>query len=144
MKPYNSKEPLIFIHIPKCAGTSIIKILIKWFGEKGLAHYYRKYKAMPPVKHLLKPGDYYDYTDIDDYLKERPRSSILKLMPYELNKKNFIEILEKYFVYIGIVEDIQTSIDHLAEKLDFPSIKIERLNRAERNEKLCEGKKKNL
>lgn len=202
MKPYNSKEPLIFIHIPKCAGTSIIRILRKWFGEKGLAHYYRKYEALLPVKHRLepgvciyghfnnergfgvkdyypgvtqfvtflrdplemaksnyffwkkkrreiriklgqlKPGDYYDYTDIDDYFRKRPRSTILKFMPYELNKKNFIEILEKYFIYIGIVEDIQTSIDHLAEKLNFPSIKVERLNIAERNEELCEGLKR--
>ncbi|HMO15871.1 MAG TPA: sulfotransferase family 2 domain-containing protein [Pirellulaceae bacterium] len=36
MKPYDPNEPVIFTHIPKCAGSSFIRLLIRWFGPEYL------------------------------------------------------------------------------------------------------------
>ncbi len=33
LKPYSSDQPVIFVHVPKCAGTSFIGLLRRWFGE---------------------------------------------------------------------------------------------------------------
>ncbi|MBX3417184.1 MAG: sulfotransferase family 2 domain-containing protein [Pirellulaceae bacterium] len=32
MKTYNPEEPIIYTHIPKCAGTSVVRLLKEWFG----------------------------------------------------------------------------------------------------------------
>ncbi len=32
MKAYNPDEPIIYTHIPKCAGTSVVRLLTEWFG----------------------------------------------------------------------------------------------------------------
>ena len=37
---YNPNKPLVYIHIPKCAGTSVKEVFKKWFGP-GLAQFYR-------------------------------------------------------------------------------------------------------
>ncbi len=33
MRSYNPSRPIIYTHVPKCAGTSIIRVLRKWFGK---------------------------------------------------------------------------------------------------------------
>ena len=33
LKAYSSEKPVIFVHVPKCAGTSFIGLLRRWFGE---------------------------------------------------------------------------------------------------------------
>ncbi len=32
MKAYNPDEPIIYTHIPKCAGTSVVRLLTEWLG----------------------------------------------------------------------------------------------------------------
>lgn len=34
LKPYSASEPVVFMHIPKCAGTSFIKLLRRWYGPE--------------------------------------------------------------------------------------------------------------
>lgn len=65
-------------------------------------------------------------------------------MPYEMTIDDYEEILEKHFVYVGIPEDLQTSVDALADKLGFPSVKVDRLNISERNEKVSEELKEDF
>ncbi len=196
MKQYNSEEPLIYIHIPKCAGTSMIAVLRKWFGKKGAQHYHSRYEDVPPPKHelkpgmciyghfnnnrgigvadyypgvnqfvthmrepleiakssyfhwkikrrairikagKLKPGDYHDYKSVDDFFTKRPTSPIFNYLPRELTEDNFTDILETNFVYIGIVEDLQVSMDVMAEKLGFPSVNIGHVNLSQWDEQL--------
>ena len=59
---------------------------------------------------------------------------MLDFMPCEVTEHNFKEVINEFFVYIGIVEEIQTSVNVLAKKLDFKSIKIEHLNNSSRDE----------
>ena len=76
----------------------------------------------------LQEGSEHDYQDIHDFFKKRPNSFMLDFMPCEVTEHNFKEVINEFFVYIGIVEEIQTSVNVLAKKLDFKSIKIEHLS----------------
>ena len=76
--------------------------------------------------------------NLNDYLKKHNKSHLLLFMPYEMTMDNYEEILEKHFVYVGIAEDLQTSVDVLANKLGFLSVEVERRNIAERDEEVSE------
>lgn len=48
-RSYNPNKPLISIHVPKCAGTSVQRVLEGWFKANYLPHYYsEKRQEMPP------------------------------------------------------------------------------------------------
>jgi hypothetical protein len=72
---------------------------------------------------------------IADFLRER-NSYIREHIPYDLTVDNCREILEKHFVYVGIAEDLQTSVNALAGKLGFEPMKIERLNVSQHDEEV--------
>jgi hypothetical protein len=213
MKDYDRKKPVISIHIPKCAGTTLREVLQKWYGKKLYPHYFdtrrsrmRNYfdirRSRMPKKYNLKSGffkqkfkegvcihghfnkaksygplDYYpeidqfftflrepfelrvslyfhakrqenkgrrakqvteNYRDVNDYLSKEVRSNpyILNFMPYEMTMDNYKEILDKYFIYIGLTEDMQTSVNVLAARLGFPPTEVGRLNTAEYDEEI--------
>ncbi len=58
-----------------------------------------------------------------------------------MSMNNYKEILEKNFVYIGVMEDLQTSINVLANKLGFPTLEVGYLNTSERYQKIEKGLK---
>jgi hypothetical protein len=70
-----------------------------------------------------------------DFLK-KSKSYLLKSFPFELTMDNFKGLLDKYFVYIGIKEDLQVSIDILARKLGFPTCGVETVNVSKRDEEV--------
>jgi hypothetical protein len=78
------------------------------------------------------------FKDVNDYLLGSPQSWLLNYMPYEITMDNYEEIFEKHFVYVGIAEYLQASVDVLADKLGFPSVEVERRNIAERDEEVSE------
>ena len=59
------------------------------------------------------------FKDIADYFRRRS-SYLLDFFPYELTLNNYEKLLDNYFVYVGVLEDIQTSINMLAQKLGLP------------------------
>jgi hypothetical protein len=76
-------------------------------------------------------------SDIDQYLDEELRKkdyhpNILDYMPVEITLDNYKQVIDEYFIYIGIVEDFQCSLDKLAAKLKFPAFAVELLNKSER------------
>jgi hypothetical protein len=203
MKTYDPGKGLIFIHIPKCGGMSVDRLLREWFGENFLRHGFKKtsvwYRVHPyevklgmcisghfnkstgrGVRNLypqvdqlitflrdpfemalsqyffwkrkrraikikngtLKEGSEHDYRDINDFFKKRPKSYMLDFMPGEVTRDNFKEVINENFVYIGIVEEIQTSVQVLSKKLGFPSVKIEHSNVSPRNETVSQDIKK--
>jgi len=73
------------------------------------------------------------FHDLRDYLNQR-NSYIMNFMPYQMNINNYKEILEKYFIYIGITEDLQTSVNILATKLGFTTQSISKKNISSHNE----------
>lgn len=40
VKTYNPGQPLIFIHVPKTAGTTVRRVFYDWFGKNLYYHYY--------------------------------------------------------------------------------------------------------
>lgn len=195
MKKYDPAQALISLHIPKCGGHSVRRVLKNWFGENLYFHYFQKRNALP-VKHELKPGvcihghfnktkgfgvdDYYpgvnqlitflrdpleivisnyffwkrtarerqirlgylkqgddhDYRDIEDFFNKRPVSHIPNFLPGNLTERNFKEVFAEKFVYIGIVEDMKTSLKKLAQKLGFQLGEEVWINRSQRDEEI--------
>ena len=198
MKEYNSREILISQHIPKCAGTSFIKVLNSWFGPGFYKHYFNHAKAITPrrpfslnvIKHFMpvcvhghfdkeKDGvgifDIYPETkqiitvvrdplemqlslyfymkkliergemywqgqqvkemkyggDIDTWLEQRP-SYMLRFFPFELTLENYKSVLNKNYVHIGIAENMQKTVDVLAQKLNRNSITVTEENKTTR------------
>lgn len=84
-----------------------------------------------------RDGLRYDLGDFSDYLKKHGSFMFLH-MPCEITMDNFKEIFEKYFVYIGVLEDIQVSVDCLAKKLGFPVTIITHENISERSIEITE------
>lgn len=78
-------------------------------------------------------------SDLATFLTESPRSYMLAYFPFELTMDNYRDRLEESFVHIGVAEDLQTSVDRLAERLGFPTVSVPRINVSKRNEAVPEG-----
>lgn len=50
MQTYDPAKPLIFLHIPKTAGTTVRKAFFDWFGNGLLYHYYNEQEGCPPPR----------------------------------------------------------------------------------------------
>jgi hypothetical protein len=103
-------------------------------------YFFWKFKAREKQLQLgiIEEEGEHDYQNIDDFFTKRPRSHLLNFMPTELTIDNYREIFDKYFVYIGVVEDIQVSVNILAEKLGFPVVEIRQINPSARDEELSD------
>lgn len=55
-KIYDPTQPLISLHVPKCAGSSFSEVLRKWFKRGYLPHYPNERKGRLPKKHALTRG----------------------------------------------------------------------------------------
>lgn len=195
MKPYSPDEPLISIHNPKTAGTSLVNILLTWYGTdlyritrknrgsvkiESLAtgkwksnicihgHFnaarnqsvdiqFPKIKQYitflrDPLEHHIsmyyfkkervanRNKIYWDWgtnnipKDINDFLINHP-SQLLYHMPSYFNQDSYVEILEKHYVFIGLVEQMDLSISKLSRLLNKPSLAAApHVNRSDRNE----------
>lgn len=56
MRRYDSSLPLVSIHVPKCAGTSLSDILCQWFPGDDFQRHYRPHLDQLPVRHELRGG----------------------------------------------------------------------------------------
>ncbi|MEP2770525.1 MAG: hypothetical protein ABJH05_00145 [Fulvivirga sp.] len=70
--------------------------------------------------------------DIDAWVEQRPLY-MLRFLPEGINSSNYKEILQKYFVHIGIVEEFQQSVDVLAKKLGKQSVEVPLENTTKRD-----------
>ncbi len=203
MKKYDPEKPVIYTHIPKCAGTSIVTMLRSWFG----AGYHKLNqdetrdillpkietqspdgKWLPGVKcihghfnHGRGYGLPYYYPEVDQYFTilrdpfdlvvsmyffAKGRSSqgkfwyrgeqvdfrsqfpsvdhyvrsypywLFNHLPQDLTLDNYEEYLEQRFIYIGIIEDLQTSVANLGAILGKPYFELPQLNVSTYDEKV--------
>jgi len=106
--------------------------------EQALSHYFyvKKNPEIAAVhdQEWVKDPNY----TLKEFLASR-RTYILTHLPFDLTEENLEEILSSKFVHIGVMEDLQESVDRLAEKLSFPKVKIEHLNVTERVEEAPAG-----
>ena len=73
---------------------------------------------------------------LKDYLRENKKSYICKFLPSNITLDNYKRVLEDQFLYIGLSESLQNSVNILAQKLGFYSIMVPRLNVSEWNESI--------
>ena len=191
MRIYDPQKPILYTHIPKCAGTSMRRVLAEWFGDGfhkvnqeqnsqfgmqklptqddegnwlpdvrciqshfhhghgfGLPYFYPEvdqyitilrdpFDLMVSMYFFIKgrsrkgkfwfrgrPVDISErYPNIDSYLSTYPYWMFSHL-PQNLTLANYRHQLESQFVYIGVYEDLQTSIDQLAVVLDQPTMQL--------------------
>ena len=76
---------------------------------------------------------------LETYLAEESSSFMLLSWPFDLSLDNYQEIIEEHFVHVGLAEDLQGSVDKLAERLGFPAIKVPTLNVSPRTEGIPDG-----
>ena len=67
------------------------------------------------------------FADLRAYLDQRT-CYLVNFFPAEVTLETYEEMFERQFVYVGITEDLQTSVDVLARRLGFPSVGVGRLN----------------
>jgi len=85
-------------------------------------------------KRLRLPDDIEQYLDYE-IRKSDYHPNILDYMPVNMDFDNFREVIDKHFIYIGVLKNFQFSVDKMAEKLNFPTFQIEHLNKSDqRNE----------
>ncbi len=82
--------------------------------------------------------------DIDEYLEKeilKPdyHPNILDYMPVEMTFANYKDVIENYFIFIGILEDFQYSVNKIAQKLNFPTFTAELKNKSQRFERVLPG-----
>jgi hypothetical protein len=82
--------------------------------------------------------------DIAEYLEEEILKSdyhpnILDYMPVEMTFENYKDVIHNYFIFIGILEDFQYSIDKIAQKLNYTTFKATVMNKSQRFERVLPG-----
>ncbi len=195
MKPYDPEKPILYTHIPKCAGTSVVRLLRDWYGR-----YYHKLNqdetrdiVLPRVETKDDRGCWYSmikcvhghfnhgrgyglpyfYPEVDQYftILRDPFDLVVSMyffakgrsakgqfwfrgqpvdirdqfpgvasyvrsypywlfdhLPQDITLANYEQKLSSKFVYIGIFEDLQTSIDNLGKVLGKPQTQLPKFN----------------
>ena len=77
------------------------------------------------------------YENVNDYLLNH-KTYLLYHFPEEITIENYEKILNQYFLYVGILEDIQVSVNILAKKLNFPKVITDHVNISKRDEQVAE------
>lgn len=67
------------------------------------------------------------------------RSYIMQFLPREININNYKEIIEQNFVYIGITEDLQNSVNVLARRLGHEAVVVPKKNISTHHEDIPSG-----
>ena len=206
MLTYDPTQPLIFTHIPKCAGTSIVRVLRHWFR----GHYYHTFTddrlglpmpriptqdrwgrwisevhcihahfdhrrgyglpyLYPEVKQYMtifrdpfdivvsmyffakgkaKAGVFFHegkqvdfcqlYPRLEDYVHDHP-VWLYDHLPQDLTLHRLSAALHERFVYIGIFEDMPTSINQLRLRLGKPPVEMPMRNVSKYDEDVPES-----
>lgn len=77
--------------------------------------------------------------NIEDYLKEVKKSYICNFLPADITLDNYQKHLENQFLYIGLSERLQSSVDILAQLLGFSSTTVPQANVSNWSEPIPDG-----
>ena len=77
--------------------------------------------------------------NLEDYLRNIKKSHICCFLPFDITLENYQQALKNQFLYIGISERLQNSVDILAKKLGFPTVAVPQTNISEWNEPIPDG-----
>jgi hypothetical protein len=102
------------------------------------AYFYwkEKVRARQLQQGNLVPGAPQDYRSIDDFFRQRPKSSLLKYLPRSLTAANYREYFESQFVWVGVLDYLQRDVDRLANILGAAPVVVGHKNLTTHNEEL--------
>ena len=76
---------------------------------------------------------------LEDYLRETKKSYICQFLPPDITLDNYQQVLEAQFLYMGVAERLQSSVDILAKILGFSSMTVPQTNLSEWTESVPDG-----
>jgi len=178
MRRYDRTRPLIFIHVPKAAGTSVRQVFGRWFGAGLIDHYFDEQRHQRPplldLDRLHAPhapvavyghfnrlrgfGVEHDYPQVGQfvtllrdpyeaaisayfYLRQNghdwhdqsriPKDSlhrflldtppnILNHFPRSVTRDNYRELIERFFIEVGVMSHLPESLRRIARRLGMP------------------------
>jgi hypothetical protein len=106
------------------------------FLRDPLEIYISNYYFVQKKFHFRNGKDYKIEASLEDYLKEvikTDKSWYLRHFPDGITKDNYKEFLENKFIFIGIMEDYQNSLNKLALLLNKKTISVPTYNKTERD-----------
>ena len=138
-------------HFERFRGSGVLDYypqVTQWFTivrdpfQHFVSHYFyikknrEKLKKQPSMKHqrILADPNY----DLKTHL-ESTHSYLLAHFPKDITMENYQQILTERYLYIGITEDLQNTVDQLAVILGFPSVKVPVKNESIRDEELSDS-----
>ncbi len=75
---------------------------------------------------------------LERFLEERP-AQYLNFLPADLGEANLASVLDRDFLYVGVAEDLQATVDQLASLLGLPGQRVPVLNAAPRTQRVPPG-----
>lgn len=63
-----------------------------------------------------------------EHLKQLRRTYLLEFFPIKLTEENWQEHIEKHFIWVGVTEHLQESLDIIADKLGKKPVKVPVVN----------------
>lgn len=103
-----------------------IKREAKYFGKGA----YRSGELRKSIKNI---------SSIEEYLNKSKKSFIKNFLPSDITLDNYQEILEEKFLYVGITENFQNSINILSKILGFKKVKVNHSNVSTWDEPIPQG-----
>lgn len=76
---------------------------------------------------------------LEEYLRHNNQSCIRSFLPPNLALENYVDVLSNSFIYIGVSENLQKSVDLLAERLGFDSVEVPKKNVSDWSEEVPHG-----
>lgn len=77
------------------------------------------------------------YPSLNDFVADRlERPYFINYLPGPLTLDNYREFFAANFIYVGVMEDLQTSVNGLARRLGMPPVAAPHANSSEHNETL--------
>ncbi len=205
MRKYDSSQPILYTHVPKCAGSSVVRVLRKWFAEEyhklnqdetqdillprvatrddqgcwlgnvkcihghfnhgrgyGLPYYYPEVNQYFTILrdpfdvtvsmyffakgrssegrfwYRGEPVDLRDqFPNVDSYVNTYPYW-FFDHLPQGITLENYRQRLASRFVYMGVFEDLQTSINNLGKIFGKESAVLPHINVSKYDESVPE------
>jgi hypothetical protein len=83
---------------------------------------------------IICEGGEHDYRSIEDFFSKRPESHMLQYFPAEITRSNYVSMVDSLFVFVGIAEKMDLSVQRLAQALNFKPVIAPRINTSEKDE----------
>ena len=85
---------------------------------------------------MITEGAEHDYRDIRDFFRKRPLSHIPDFMPEEVTEANCRDVMDRHFIFVGLLEEAEDSLAALARLLGRTPPDLPRENVSPRDEAL--------